>query len=222
MSWRRSAAARAAQGRGRASCRLRLAASPSSPRSPTSPARCPSVTTARARTAAKKRYACPPTRLKMLHGHTQACVSSVPVKQHEMARNVHVPFTVRQTPPRAASSQTATRTRCQRGASSALVAETAVRTLSGIGVLGRVPSGSRGGRVLSACIIFFVSWGSYGCNEPKGNRRNRRRNRPKKAVFVTDTQTHRHTHSFLSSELGIPLPWPTRILSYLINSTRSS
>ena len=140
--------------------------SPSSPRSPTSPARCPSVTTARARTAAKKRYACPPTRLKMLHGHTQACVSSVPVKQHEMARNVHVPFTVRQTPPRAASSQTATRTRCQRGASSALVAETAVWTLSGIGVLGRVPSGSRGGRVLSACIIFFVSWNSYGCNEP--------------------------------------------------------
>ena len=166
VSWRRSAAARAAQGRGRASCRLRLAASPSSPRSPTSPARCPSVTTARARTAAKKRYACPPTHLKMLHGHTQACVSSVPVKQHEMARNVHVPFTVRQTPPRAASSQTATRTRCQRGASSALVAETAVRTLSGIGVLGRVPSGSRGGRVLSACIIFFVSWNSYGCNEP--------------------------------------------------------
>ena len=45
--------------------------------------------------------------------------------------------------------------RCQRRASSALVAETAVRTFGGGDVLGRVPSGSREGRVPSVCITFF-------------------------------------------------------------------
>ena len=50
-----------------------------------------------------------------------------------------------------------TRRRCQRRASSALVAETVVRTFGVIDVLGRVPSGSREGRVPSACITFFGS-----------------------------------------------------------------
>ena len=54
-------------------------------------------------------------------------------------------------PPPTASSQTGTRTRrCQRRASSALVAETAVRTFGVIDVRGRVPSGSREGGVRSA------------------------------------------------------------------------
>ena len=41
--------------------------------------------------------------------------------------------------------------------SSALVAETVVRTFGVIDVLGQVPSGSREGRVPSACITFFGS-----------------------------------------------------------------
>ena len=65
-------------------------------------------------------------------------------------------WTCHNAPPHTASSQTVTRTRFQRRASSALVAETAVRTFSGIGVLGRVPSGSREGRVSSACITFRI------------------------------------------------------------------
>ena len=69
-------------------------------------------------------------------------------------------------PPHTASSQTVTRTRCQRRASSALVADTAVRTFGGMGVLGRVPSGSREGRVPSACITFFGSWSYPNWKEP--------------------------------------------------------
>ena len=42
------------------------------------------------------------------------------------------------------------------------MAETAVRTFGGIGVLGRVPSGSREGRIPSGCITFFGS-----CHYPK-------------------------------------------------------
>ena len=76
------------------------------------------------------------------------------------------PQTSHKTLPHTLSSKIVTRTRCQRRATSAPVADTAPRVFATLGVLGRVPSGSRGGRVLSACITFFVLWDSYGCNEP--------------------------------------------------------
>ena len=65
-------------------------------------------------------------------------------------------WTCHNTPPFPAKRFLTYERRCQRRASSALVAATAVRTFGMIDVLGPVPSGSREGRVPSECITFRI------------------------------------------------------------------
>ena len=153
----RSAAAKAARGRGRASLRHRPASSSSSPRSTTSCAPCRTTTTMRTRAVARPQLHVSSQRISQTNKCTPSLSLSAPIcLGYALAAHMKL-WTCHNAPPHTASSQTVTRTRCQRRASSALVAETAVRTLGVIDVLGRVPSGSREGRVPSACITFFRS-----------------------------------------------------------------
>ena len=153
----RSSAAKAVLDRGRASLRLRPASSSSSSRFTTPCAPCRATTTARASAVRTS---------SLISQGLRVCQTKSGIIYISLTATIAFdacdspPFSLwsaHSAPPRTASPQTATRTRCQRRASSALVAETAVRTFGGIGVLGRVPSGSREGRVPSACITFFRS-----------------------------------------------------------------
>ena len=160
LTRRRSAAARAARVRARASLRHRPASSPSSPRSTGSSDPCRTTTTARTSVVRASslilqgRRVCQTTS-GILYTHvTRACHYCFSCMMHVSllrsrceARTMYHPLQRR--------LRKGTRTRCQRRASSALVAETAVRTFGVTDVLGRVPSGSREGRVPSACITFF-------------------------------------------------------------------
>ena len=122
----RSAAARAARVRARASLRHRLASSSSSPRSTTSYAPCRAGTTMRASAVRASSLILQGLGVCQTNPSTQYMLLSAPIALHACVSSPFSLWSAHHPPFFSASSVLFSRRRCQRRASSALMAETAV------------------------------------------------------------------------------------------------